>query len=156
MGFGTDPLYKEDEDERDWGKNDPAYIEPQSDLTPIQKLLKQHHATGAGDHVSLGMPGGLGGMDQQQLREFAESIGMVDAESLDTASAEVDRLDKYRLENITEADAKRYAFTLGVQDTVRGIGQALATGEEGQYESDRQALLNHLKHRYPDSAILLG
>ncbi len=46
MGFGTDPLYKEDEDERDWGKNDPAYIEPQSDLTPIQKLLKQHHATG--------------------------------------------------------------------------------------------------------------
>ena len=23
MGFGTDPLYKEDEDERDWGKNDP-------------------------------------------------------------------------------------------------------------------------------------
>ncbi len=91
-------------------------------------------------------------MDQQQLREFAESIGMVDAESLDTASAEVDRLDKYRLENITEADAKRYAFTLGVQDTVRGIGQALATGEEGQYESDRQALLNHLKHRYPDSA----
>ena len=53
------------------------------------------------------------------------------------------------LDNLSEKDAKFYAFAIGAADTYRGLKQLTGIGEDEAPESDRQAVLRHMKRKYP-------
>ena len=53
------------------------------------------------------------------------------------------------LDNLSEKDAKFHAFSIGIADTYRGLKQLTGIGEDEAPESDRQAVLRHMKRKYP-------
>ena len=55
------------------------------------------------------------------------------------------------LDNLSEKDAKFHAASVGLADTYRGLKQLTGLGEDEASEDDRQAVLNHILHKYPSA-----
>ena len=53
------------------------------------------------------------------------------------------------LDNQSEKAEKFHAFSIGIADTYRGLKQLTGIGEDEAPESDRQAVLRHMKRKYP-------